>query len=195
MWCVTHLYNDGSLGEGAVLGSGIFIKEGNGIRICKRNLNYCSVFWPELLAIEVLKFCIIESVNTDIWILSDSRSSIQHLFEWWRHGDRTTSILQLLSCLRATVKIFFQWVLSHVNVCGNEIADGLVREGMESTYGGCFTFSEIVSWVKQITSSWRQDPIHERYEGNCPGVALLWTSRRRDGTILARFRSGHTRAQ
>ncbi|GFW46212.1 uncharacterized protein TNCV_2813091 [Trichonephila clavipes] len=142
------------MGVGAVSGSEIFIRKGNGIRICKRNPDFYSVFWAELLAIEeALKFCFTESANTDIWMLSDSQSSIQHLSELWRHGDRTTSIVQLLNSLSANVKLFFQWVSSHVNVCGNEIADGLACEGSHKyfTHGGCLTFSEIVTWVKQDT--------------------------------------------
>ncbi|GFT58658.1 hypothetical protein TNCV_1251031 [Trichonephila clavipes] len=71
----------------------------------------------------------------------------------------------------ADVKIFSQWVPSHVNVYGNEIADGLAREGSHkaSTHGGCLTFSEIVT--------------------------QLGTNSSRDETILARLRSGRTRAQ
>ncbi|GFY27294.1 hypothetical protein TNCV_2069141 [Trichonephila clavipes] len=34
-------------------------------------------------------------------------------------------------------------------------------------------------------------PVHEWYEGNHPGAALLGTRSRGDGTTLARFRSGH----
>ncbi|GFV14020.1 RNase H domain-containing protein [Trichonephila clavipes] len=69
------------MGVGTVSGSGIFIKKGDGIRICKKIPDYCLVCWAELLAIEVLKFCFTESVNTDIRIFNDSRSSIQHLSE------------------------------------------------------------------------------------------------------------------
>ncbi|GFX91448.1 hypothetical protein TNCV_3545311 [Trichonephila clavipes] len=62
--------------------------------------------------------------------------------------------------------------------------------------GGCITFSEIATRVKQDTSSsWKQAPIHEWYEGNHPGAALLGTGSSRDETTLARFRSGYTRAQ
>ncbi|GFT66091.1 RNase H domain-containing protein [Trichonephila clavipes] len=98
------------MGVGAVSGSGIFIKKGYGIRICKKNPDFCSVFRAELLAIEeALKFCFAESVNTDIWIFSDSRNSIQRLSKWWRHGDRmTTSTVHLLNSLSANVKIIFQ---------------------------------------------------------------------------------------
>ncbi|GFT99586.1 catalase [Trichonephila clavipes] len=107
-----------------------------------------------------------EIFNADIWILGDSRNSIQHLSEWMRPG--------------------------------NEITDGLAREGIhtDSTYGGCLTFSEIATRVKQgISSSWRQAPVREWYEGNRPGAALFGTSSRREETTLARLRSGHTRAQ
>ncbi|GFW78220.1 uncharacterized protein TNCV_136891 [Trichonephila clavipes] len=92
-----QIYTDGNMGVGAVSGGGIFIKKWNGIRICNRNPNYYSVFWAELLAIaEALKCCFTESINTDIWVFSDSHRSIQHLSEWRRHGDRTTaSITQL----------------------------------------------------------------------------------------------------
>ncbi|GFT67411.1 RNase H domain-containing protein [Trichonephila clavipes] len=90
------------------------------------------------------------------------------------------------------------WVPSHVNVCGNDIADGLTREGSHknSMHGGCLTFSEIATRVKQdVSSSWKQVPVHEWYEGNHPGAALLEIGSRRDETTLARFRSGHTRVQ
>ncbi|GFW48828.1 hypothetical protein TNCV_4244081 [Trichonephila clavipes] len=41
----------------------------------------------------------------------------------------------------------------------------------------------------------KQPLVHESYEGNRHGDSLLGTSSRRDETILARLRSGHTRAQ
>ncbi|GFU18193.1 uncharacterized protein TNCV_2033431 [Trichonephila clavipes] len=87
-------------------------------------------------------------------MLSDSRSSIQHLSEWWRHDDRrTTSIVQLLNSLSANVKIYFQRVPSHMNVCGNQITDGFVHEGSHeySTLSGCLTFSEIATRVKRLS--------------------------------------------
>ncbi|GFW19389.1 hypothetical protein TNCV_1602831 [Trichonephila clavipes] len=49
--------------------------------------------------------------------------------------------------------------------------------------------SRILSWAQSF------DPLQEFYEGNRPGATLLGTSSRRDETILARLRSGHTRAQ
>ncbi|GFY35565.1 transposable element Tcb2 transposase [Trichonephila clavipes] len=44
----------------------------------------------------------------------------------------------------------------------------------------------ITTRVKQdISSSWRQAPVHEWYDGNRPGVTLLGTSSRRDETTFA----------
>ncbi|GFV95080.1 uncharacterized protein TNCV_3708761 [Trichonephila clavipes] len=54
-----------------------------------------------------------------------------------------------------------EWVLLHVNVCATEIADGLAREDShkDSMHGGCLTFSEIATRVKQdVSSSWKQAP-------------------------------------
>ncbi|GFW49211.1 RNase H domain-containing protein [Trichonephila clavipes] len=105
------------------------------VLICKRNSDYCSIFQAELLAIEeALKFCFTESVNTDIWIFSDNRNSIQHLSEWWRHGDRTTkSIVQLLNSMSTNFKIFFQWVPLHAPAHkwdeGNHSDAALLRTG------------------------------------------------------------------
>ncbi|GFU62242.1 hypothetical protein TNCV_4859571 [Trichonephila clavipes] len=49
-------------------------------------------------------------------------------------------------------------------------------------HGGCLTFSKIVTRVKQdVSSSWKQPPVHEWYEGNHPGAALL-------GTAVARLK-------
>ncbi|GFU91604.1 uncharacterized protein TNCV_2543681 [Trichonephila clavipes] len=95
-----EIYTDGSMGVGDVSGSGILIKKRNGI---KRNPDYCSGVRAELLAIEeALKFCFTESVNTDIWMLSDSRSSNQYLSKWWKHGDRTTT-----SIVQAAIKTWW----------------------------------------------------------------------------------------
>ncbi|GFV34168.1 RNase H domain-containing protein [Trichonephila clavipes] len=116
-----------------------------------------------------------------------------------KYGDRTTtSIVQLLNSLSVNGKIFFQWVPSHVNNCGNEIAYNLAREGSHenSKHSGCLTCLEIATRVKQdVNSSWKQAPVHEWCKGNHPDAALLGTGSKRDETTLTGFRSGHTRAQ
>ncbi|GFT32845.1 RNase H domain-containing protein [Trichonephila clavipes] len=97
-----------------------------------------------------------------------------------------TVVLKLCSTFKNHL---FQWVPSHVNACGNEIADGLVREGSHKYFvqGGCLAFSEIATRVK-VFSSWK-DPAYEWHEGNHPCAVLLGTGSRRDETTLARFQS------
>ncbi|GFU21537.1 hypothetical protein TNCV_3827411 [Trichonephila clavipes] len=47
--------------------------------------------------------------------------------------------------------------------------------------------SELATRVKQdASSSWKQTPVHEWYEGNHSGAALLGTNNRRDKNNLAR---------
>ncbi|GFU08165.1 hypothetical protein TNCV_3766181 [Trichonephila clavipes] len=74
-------------------------------------------------------------------------------------------------------------ILKRVKLC----CDRVLPEGMEGKMPKPDT-------VKQdVSSSWKQAPLHEWFEGNHP--VLLGTVSRRDETSLARFRSGHTRAQ
>ncbi|UYV77170.1 hypothetical protein LAZ67_14003491, partial [Cordylochernes scorpioides] len=74
------IYTDGSRDELGHTGSGCLIKTTNGIeKMNRRNPDFCSVFRSELIAIyEALKS--IRNTNyQDIWILTDSRSALQHL--------------------------------------------------------------------------------------------------------------------
>ncbi|GFW36578.1 uncharacterized protein TNCV_1955781 [Trichonephila clavipes] len=89
----------------------------------------------------------------------------------------TVRIVQLLNCLRAHLKIFFQWLSPHMNACGNEIADGLAHKDSHKDSWWLPCFFRIATRVKQdINSSWRQAPVHELYEGNRPDVTSIETS-------------------
>ncbi|GFW98215.1 RNase H domain-containing protein [Trichonephila clavipes] len=64
----------------------------------------------------------------EIWILTDSRSSIQHLSNWPSISDSTNwSILHLFQQLSDRHPIHLQWVPSHVGLLGNEVADDLAK--------------------------------------------------------------------
>ncbi|GFS81562.1 uncharacterized protein NPIL_172391 [Nephila pilipes] len=70
----------------------------------------------------------------DIWILTDSRSSIQHLQNWLRIGDRASfSKLILLQKLSFCHNVHFQWILSHISISDDEVADTLAKEGTSMT--------------------------------------------------------------
>ncbi|GFV16305.1 hypothetical protein TNCV_999861 [Trichonephila clavipes] len=92
----------------------------------------------------------------------------------------------------------YQWVLSHVNICVNEIVNCLACEGShkDSTLEGCLTFSEIATRVKlDISSSWKKAPYMSGMKGTVLMLLLLGTGSRQDETTPAILRSGHTVAQ
>ncbi|GFW68764.1 RNase H domain-containing protein [Trichonephila clavipes] len=66
--------------------------------------------------------------TSEIRILTDRRSSIQHLSNWPSIGDSTCrSILHLFQQLSDRHPIHLQWVPSHVGLLGNEVADDLAK--------------------------------------------------------------------
>lgn len=194
-----RMYTDGSKGEGGISGSGVYIETfDHTFNIKTKNANFCSVFRSELIAIyRGLNFIDLTSGLDfqDIWILTDSRASVQHLMDWSHVGDRVSlKILELLTRLSPRHTIHFQWIPSHVGLNGNEIADTLAKnasteEEQETT---ALTYSEI-STVKKVTlnSFWRLPPIHRWYPIKKPGWSLQQNLTRRQQTALTRFLSGH----
>ncbi|GFU02219.1 RNase H domain-containing protein [Trichonephila clavipes] len=74
------IYTDGSCSDRGRAGSGIFSNTpGNDVKISIRNPDHCSVFRSELIAISGALDHALNSYKDSIWILTDSRSSIQHL--------------------------------------------------------------------------------------------------------------------
>ncbi|GFX62568.1 uncharacterized protein TNCV_4867311 [Trichonephila clavipes] len=81
---VVQVYTDGSRDDYYSSGSGIYIKsQDHNLRIQKRNPDGCPVFRSELIAIdEALGSLASLPMGKENWILSDSRSKIQHLSNW-----------------------------------------------------------------------------------------------------------------
>ncbi|GFX71440.1 gag-pol [Trichonephila clavipes] len=76
------------------------------------------------------RFSYFKIENSSIWILSDSRSAIQHLSNWHKMGDNTgVAILEKLKRLLSFREIHQQWVPLYINIAGNEIADALAKDG------------------------------------------------------------------
>ncbi|GFU71305.1 putative RNA-directed DNA polymerase from transposon BS [Trichonephila clavipes] len=120
------IYIDGSRGEKGISGSGVYIPTPSGALEFKiKNPNYCSVLRSELIAIRRGLQCAahLEDRFQEIWILTDSRASIQHLANWDDIGHQTSlDILSLLHDLSSGHSIHFQWIPSHVGIEGNERA-------------------------------------------------------------------------
>ncbi|GBN38170.1 hypothetical protein AVEN_160450-1 [Araneus ventricosus] len=121
---------DGNRNDSDCTGSGIYIKTHNQkLKVQRRNPDFCSVFRSELIAIdESLDSLSSFSYSNEIWILIDSRSSIQHLANWHRIRDNIgLNILNKLKSLSVSYRIHLQWIPSHVNIQGNEIADAFAK--------------------------------------------------------------------
>ncbi|GFY31212.1 gag-pol [Trichonephila clavipes] len=103
------IYTDGSRNEHSRSSSGIYIKSQNySSHIKLRNSDGCSVFPTELIAIDTgLKETLSIPGSNNIWILSDSRSAIQHLSNWYKVGDNTgVAILEKLKHLSSREIIY-----------------------------------------------------------------------------------------
>ncbi|GFV35362.1 RNase H domain-containing protein [Trichonephila clavipes] len=121
-----QVYTDGSKDDYYRSGSGIYIKSQDHIlRIERRNPDGCSVFRSELIAIDKALGSLASLPNgKEIWILSDSRSAIQHLSNWQSVRDNVgASILTKLKRLSTSHQIHLQWIPSHIDLEGNEISD------------------------------------------------------------------------
>ncbi|GFW57359.1 RNase H domain-containing protein [Trichonephila clavipes] len=97
----------------------------------RRNPDGCSFFRSEVIAIDEAHGSLTSLPNgKEIWILSDSRSAIQHLSNWQSVRDNVgVSILAELKRLSTSHQIHLQWILSHIDLEGNEIADTLAQAG------------------------------------------------------------------
>ncbi|GFW79126.1 probable RNA-directed DNA polymerase from transposon BS [Trichonephila clavipes] len=127
-----QVYTDGSRDDYHRSGSGIYIKsQDHNLRIQRRNPDGCSVFRSELIAInEALGFLASLPNGKEIWILSDSRSAIQHLLNWQSVRDNVgVSVLTKLKRLSTSHQIHLQWIPSHIGLAGNEIMDTLAKAG------------------------------------------------------------------
>nr|GBO09877.1 hypothetical protein AVEN_34255-1 [Araneus ventricosus] len=164
-----------------------------------RNPDNCSVFRSELLAIEARLEAILNENNYGaVWILSDSRSSIQHLKDWNNVGDRTgISILKLLRHIGVDHEVHLQWIPSHVDIYGNEVADNLAKQGTAEPLCSTpsLTFDEIYSIRKnKDLKTWRVPPSHDWYKRSSPGGSIGLACDRADQKALSRFVSGHLRS-
>ncbi|GBN00403.1 hypothetical protein AVEN_257800-1 [Araneus ventricosus] len=162
---------DGSKADSGRTGSGVYAKAEDGLvfRCRFRNPDNCLVFRSELLAIrEALNFAL-HFENSDIYILTDSKSSIQYLKNWPEIREKTGQ-----EVISKIARVCFQWIPSHVGVFGNEEADVLAKEGSalpSATSSELFT-SEIYSIHKaRANSAWKSPPAHDWYAGNRPGLS------------------------
>ncbi|KFM77377.1 hypothetical protein X975_02628, partial [Stegodyphus mimosarum] len=188
------IYTDVRRSAKGSAGSGIYCNTPEGDI---RNSDHCSIFRLELIAIsKALDYALCSSSDM-IWILTDSRSSIQYLKNWPKIMDETSqAIVSKLFELGQRKSIYLQWIPSHVQVYGNETADDLARKGCDlltpTSTDLCPT--EIHSYYKHKTNmAWKISPVHQLYFAEQPGLSLLTKRSMPIQMAMARFRSGHLR--
>ena len=112
----------------------------------------------------------------ELWILSDSRSALQHLSGWSSADDETSiSILLKLKKISQNHDVHLQWIPSHVNISGNEVADRLAKEGSEgeTATGSSLTHQELYSNEgSKLNLIWCIPLVHQWYTGTSPGTLL-----------------------
>ncbi|GBN24394.1 hypothetical protein AVEN_259482-1 [Araneus ventricosus] len=160
--------------------------------------NNCSVFRSELLAIrEALNFAL-HFENSDIYILTDSKSSIPYLKNWPEIREKTgQEVISKITTLSQKSRVCFQWIPSHVGAFGNEEANVLAKEesALPSATSSELFKSEIFSIQKaKANSAWKNPLTHDWYVGNRPGLSRKSVGTRSAQIALARLRSGHIKS-
>ncbi|KAG6461494.1 hypothetical protein O3G_MSEX012673 [Manduca sexta] len=126
-------FTDGSL-NGVEAGAAFYDLYANCHAKFKINSNSISIMEIELVAIlEALSY--IKSTNySNVVILPDSKSSLQHLAQCtsnFRGRPVAYAILKLLMELQSSSKnIILQWIPSHMGLNGNEVADKLAKQAI-----------------------------------------------------------------
>lgn len=192
-------YTDGSRSDTGRTGSGVLMKTSTEEhRYSFRNPDHSSVFRSELVAIKEALDLALDADEDDIWILTDSKSSIQYLKNWPNILDKLgQDVILKLAALNQGRTVCFQWIPSHVGVYGNEVADLLAGRGSElpTSPSAKLKTSEIHSlFLARINTTWRTPPEHAWYAAECPGLSLQCTSPRLVQATLSRLRSGHIKS-
>ena len=126
------IYTDGSTSEDLSSGSGVHacLANGNKTNIAIHNSKYTSNYAAELTAIKFGLLYIERNpilVNSDIWILTDNRGTIQDLQSPINNSKMVDDIRIIVG--KIPNKIIYQWIPSHCGIPGNDKADSLAKQG------------------------------------------------------------------
>lgn len=128
----TCIYTDGSMNESYV-SSAYFVKNSNYGEAFK--LNHSSIFKAELFAILKGLEWATEFNIQQVLIISDSLSSLMSI-QSKQSSSNTLILNQILvevhNLMSAGVDVEFLWVPSHIGIFGNECADKLAKDALQS---------------------------------------------------------------
>ena len=127
------IYTDGSKVEEKVA-FGIYVPYTN-VKISCRLNDHLTIYTAELFAIHKAVLWIIDYAPDRAVIFTDSLSSLTSL-ENHHSCNRPYLILEIMSSFQAInslgLDVWLVWVPAHVGITGNEVADGLARDAINS---------------------------------------------------------------
>lgn len=198
-----RIWTDASKDRGKC-GIGIFV-EGQRRRYYYRLQHNTSITSAELTAIWVAMQIVEEGQLLHYVVLTDSRSSCQMLESGIDTGEGETVIAEILRIAKSW-RVSIQWVPSHIQVSGNDVADMLAKEG---TKDGAPVFENklllkdlFLEFTKQLedrTKRWYEEASQEKgkkfYAIQPTWNAQPWFTKAdlkgKDVRLLNRLMSGH----
>ena len=187
-----RIYTDGSA-ENAVKngGGGIFIQypEGTEEKISTPTGLLSTNYKAETVALEKAAKHMSQTVQShhNIVLLSDALSVLQSLK---RNQEKdNNSLIRALADLSANHTVTLQWIPSHCDLYGNEMADHLAKEGSKLPQNDRYTtFNEVKSIIKAKTGAmWKE--CHPAYNPKDPYYKLS----RQEQVLIFRLRTKHNR--
>ncbi|GBN63887.1 hypothetical protein AVEN_151792-1 [Araneus ventricosus] len=115
-----------------------------------------------------------------------------------RNADLSTLLVFIHRHIGVDHEVQLQWIPSHVDIYGNEVADDLAKQGTAEPLCSTpsLTFDEIYSIRKnKDLKTWRVPPSRDWYKRSSPGGSIGLACDRADQTALSRFVSGHLRSR
>ena len=195
----TFIYTDGSkmgskTSSAAILPYDMFIQE--------RLLNNSSIYSGEAVSIIRSLEWMRPSWLKKFFICSDSLSLLQGILEIESDNEYIKEIQLLLYDLKLQDKnIVFCWVPGHIGISGNEKADKKAKTALHLTQSNRkIPFQDCIAIIKPlITSLWQQswdNQINNKLHEIKPKLGITKSATRKsrkEETVLARLRLGHTR--